>query len=290
MKNLIFPFMLLTIFFLPSYNSYSHETLQDLVVKAKEYENLIYSGKATFTIRQIGMRDYVDNTHGKVTCYFEGEQYFSEQEDTMELKETGQKIHSIRKISGTPEKCEILALYENEQGLFSPHAEIYPADLNRQNENHALSYGMRINGIKISDFLQGKYVSDKNPVKSVTLIGMEKIKDYDCYVIRMDFTKNDFVVTVWLSKEHQLKPLQRIDSFTDSENKTVINYEYTLNEGIWCTKYRKAQIFDPKNELVFENIVEFTDFQVNIPISPDVFSWTLPKGVKVYDHRLAKFI
>ena len=274
--------------------SFSQDRLEDLVQRSKIYENMVYSGEADFIINgdsyYVGSSDSVlSSTYSTVSCTFTNNKYFSKNETVFDnelIKKT-----SIYTTLFTPEKWEVFTLSENDNGLYTSKALVLPVEQNRRKEDCALSYGMSINGIKISEFLSGRYINDSNPVKTIQLLRKELLNEVQCFVVQMEFEQGDLIITAWLSDEHQLKPIQIIENYplTETEAYAIIRYEYTLNNDIWCTKKMTAQSFQ-NDVLVSKRTVDFIKFDVNIPIDDDIFLWTMPSGVQAYDQRVDKYI
>ena len=274
--------------------SHSQESLEDLILRSEVYENLVYSGRATFVSDQDvyyeGSIDSVySSTHETINCTFNTDKYYSENETIFE-DEQGKRTF-INTTLCTSEKCIILTLNENSNGLFYPTANIYPVEYRRVIEDYVLSY-MGINGIKISDFLSGNVILDKNPVKTVQLLRKESLSGVDCFVIRMDFADGDMIITAWLSDEHQLKPIQVvIENYSLNEIKKYdrTDYEYIMVNDVWCTKKITTQRI--RDDILLSNkVVDFIEYEVNVPIDDDVFLWTLPSGIQAYDYRVNRYV
>ncbi|MFA6472233.1 MAG: M56 family metallopeptidase, partial [Candidatus Latescibacterota bacterium] len=262
-------------------------TIEELIKKSKEYESLLHSGKVSVIKEQISLKDSTVQFREEIICYFEGDTFFTEDK----IVDQKEKTFFEKTILCTPEKCEELTKGFDEKGQPTySQGDIYGSQHYLMEDYNALSYGMRIQRDKISDFLQGKRGGPNNPPKSVSIIGREKISGFDCYVIHMDFTNGDRILTVWLSPGHQLKPLKMEESYPQDSAKAVITFNYTLIKGIWCTKNQTTILYNNNNQAFVEHNVEFTEFKSNIPVPSEIFSWKLPKGIKAYDHRTAEWV
>jgi len=163
------------------------------------------------------------------------------------------------------------------------------------------------------NLLNGKvYCKNQYKEKKVELIGKEKIKGVECYLVKAYFdiyfkpysgTRRSFQLWIDPEKNFQITRIEKIVPNPNAELpflkkvKFLINIEYkNYGNGIWFPKKRilNAYVFDEqtgKYKLYYTQISAVSeDFKINVDVPDKLFQINFVEGQKVYDARIGKSI
>jgi hypothetical protein len=190
------------------------------------------------------------------------------------------------------EKLDLLRLDGLKDGIIVPMGSVRTANEIPVHKFDPRHFGMGIMGTPVNSFLKGSLGG--NAVKDLEIIGEETQNSIICKKFRGNIPDSKSTITAWLAPNLMYRPVKiEIESFDE-----IIEVQNSYKEhlgGVWFPKkvHKKTFYINSKSEKVLyaEEILQIQDdFEVNVEFDAQEFELEFPRGLKVYDYRIAKYI
>jgi len=190
------------------------------------------------------------------------------------------------------EKLDLLRLDGLKDGIIVPMGSVRSENEIPVHKFDPRYNGMSIMGTPVNEFLNGS-LGDKS-VENLGIIGEEAQNGVMCNKIQGKIKNSESTVTVWLAPNLMFRPVKvEIASFD-----TVTEIENSFREhtgGVWFPEQIRKNVYylnaNGEKELYSQETLNIQEsFELNVEVSSDEFEIEFPKGLEIYDYRIAKYI